>query len=89
MLRTLAKIGIGIAATTIAATAIRRIAAGREPSITLFGRKITGRPARLAHQLRDGAARVASRASEVAHKVGHETSKVAHEVGGKARSLAR
>lgn len=88
MLRTLAKIGIGIAATTLAATAIRRLVVGREPSITLFGRTITGRPARLAHQLRDGAARVAARASEVAHTVSHETRRVAHDVGDRARSRA-
>lgn len=78
MLRTLAKIGIGIAATSLITVVVRRMVASREKSITIFGRKITGRPAVLAHQVKDGASHVMERASGMAHSVGERARSMVH-----------
>lgn len=78
MLRTLAKIGIGIAATSLLTVAVRRMVASRQKSITVFGRKITGRPAMLAHQVKDTATHVMERASSAAHNVGERARAMMH-----------
>lgn len=78
MLRTLAKIGIGIAATSLLTVAVRRMVAGRQKSITVFGRKITGRPAMLAHQVKDTASHVMERASSAAHSVSERARSMVH-----------
>lgn len=78
MLRTLVKIGIGIAAASLLTVAVRSVVTSRKKSITIFGRKITGRPAELAYQVKDRASHIMGRASDMAHQVGDKARSIVH-----------